>query len=391
MRRIYLDHAAATPIDSDVLEVMRSVAADIYGNPSSIHAEGVAAKKVLDASRATIAQILGVASPGVIFTASGTESDNIAIQGVVKASLRDYTRPHVVTSMIEHAAVLETVRTLEKIGMIEATYLSCDENGLINPRDVKDALKENTVLVSIMYANSEVGTVQPIKDIVRLVREYRTGASPYPFVHTDACQAVNYLPVSMEKLGVDLLTINASKMYGPKGVGVLALREGVRLTPLVFGGGQELGVRSGTESVVHIAAMARALEKTEDVKDVEGERLTALRDLFFSDIEKRFGGVVKPHGHRIERLPNNVHISIPDLENDMLVIELDAKGVACSSKSACKSSSGDGSHVLKAMGVAENRSTLRFSLGRSTTREDVEYTVGALCDILEKYRVITKD
>lgn len=390
MKRIYFDNAAATPLDVDVYADMKPFFERIFGNPSAIYAEGVEAQNAVGHARVRVSNILEVQSDEIVFVSSGTESDNLAIQGVVKGSLKEVRKPHVVVSSIEHAAVLETVRALEKVGMIDVTYVGVDEKGLVDPKDVKDVLRDTTVLVSIMYANSEVGTVQPIKDIVKAVREFRgTRDLAYPYVHTDACQAMNYLPVSVEKLGVDLMTFNGSKIYGPKGVGVLYIKRGIQnIVPLVFGGGQEKGVRSGTENVAAIVGCAAALEKTEALKESETTRLTELRDYFMQQVETRLPLAVI-HGDRVARLPNNVHVTIPGIEEDVLVIELDARGVACSSKSACKSSSGEGSHVLAAMGVDMEASSVRFSLGRESSAQDIDYVVDQLFDILNKYKQLS--
>jgi cysteine desulfurase len=387
MNRIYLDNAAATPVDADVYRMMQPFFEHMFGNPSALYAEGVEARAAVEDARGRIARVIEAQKGEIAFMGSGTESDNLAIHGVVRGALKTVSKPHVIVSVIEHPAVLEAARVLEKINMADVTYVGVDERGLVNPKDVQDALRDTTVLVSVMYANSEVGTVQPIKEIVRVVREYRGSRElKYPYVHTDACQAVNFLPISVEKLSVDLMTFNASKIYGPKGVGVLYVRKGIRaIVPLVFGGGQEHGLRSGTENVAGIVGCAAALEKAESMKESEVERLSELRDYFIKKLEEQVEGSVI-NGDRELRLANNVHVTIPGMEEDVLVIELDARGVACSSKSACKSSSEGGSHVLAAMGVGTEGSSLRFSLGRDTTREDVDYTGQVLCDILEKYK-----
>ncbi|MCK5027800.1 MAG: aminotransferase class V-fold PLP-dependent enzyme, partial [Candidatus Pacebacteria bacterium] len=240
-------------------------------------------------------------------------------------------------------------------------------------------------LVSVMYANNEIGTIQPIKEIARVVEEFRrVQKTAYPYIHTDACQAVNYLDVSMEKLGVDLFVFNGSKIYGPKGIGVLCVRKGVEMVPMVFGGGQEDGLRSGTENVAYIVGLAKALEITENIKEKEVKRLTVLRDHFINKLLESIPQAVL-NGDREARLPNNVHITIPDVEDDVLVVELDARGVACSSKSACKASSGEGSHVTLAIDGIEG-SHLRFSLGRDTVKKDVEYVTRAISHILKKYK-----
>lgn len=393
MKRIYFDNAATTPIDPDVLREMLPFLKENFGNPSSLYAEGVMASKAVALARENIAKNIGVLPSEIIFTGSGTESDNLAVIGVTQAFLSERskntkTKPHIITSSIEHAAVLNVVKELERKGIVEATYLPVDEKGVVSLSALKDSLKENTILVSVMYANSEVGTIQPIRDIVRVVKKYRElKKSDYPYVHTDACQAMNYLETSVARLGVDLMTFNASKMYGPKGIGVLVLKHNIPIEPVVFGGGQEGGVRSGTENVAGIVGITVALEIAEKMKKNEVKRLSTLRDYFIKKLEKTIFGVVV-NGDREFRLPNNVHITIPHIEDDVLVIELDAKGVACSSKSACKMMRGGESHVIMAMKGKSEGSHIRFSLGRSTTKKDIDHTLKALQSILEKYKNI---
>ena len=270
MKRIYLDNAAGTPLDKNVYREMEPFLNGFFGNPSALYQEGMVVQDAIKHARENIASILAARGDEIVFLGSGTESDNLAILGVVHAAKRHMSlKPHVVTSVIEHAAVLETVKQLEKNGVVEATYVSVNEEGIVDPKDIKDAIKENTVLVSIMYANSEVGTVQPICEIAKIVRGVRrTCGGVYPYVHTDACQAINYLNVSVEKLGVDLLTFNGSKIYGPKGIGVLYIRRNVNIEPIIFGGGQERGLRSGTEYVAGIVGVAKALEITAKIKEV---------------------------------------------------------------------------------------------------------------------------
>ncbi len=388
MKRIYLDNAATTPLDKHVLKEMMPFLKGDFGNPSAIYKEGVVAKKAVEKARENIAGILSARKNEVFFVGSGTESDNLAIQGVVQASLKIFPKPHVITSSVEHPAVLETIIRLEKKGVIETTYLEIDERGFVDPKEVKESFKKNTVLVSVMYANNEIGTIQPIREIVKIVREVRDSRKvAYPYVHTDACQAANYLEMSVEKLGVDLMTFNGSKIYGPKGIGVLYVRIGVNIESIVFGGGQEKGLRGGTENVAGIVGIAKALQITENMKEKESQRLVVLREYFVQQLKKLDQNIII-NGDMYERLPNNVHITIPNIEDDVLVIELDAKGIACSSKSACKSVTGSESHVILAMKRKTNGSHLRFSLGRNTTKDDINRTIVALLDIVKKYKKI---
>jgi cysteine desulfurase len=393
MKRIYLDNAAGTPIDAGVLKKMMPFLKENFGNPSSLYKEGVWASTAVASARESIAKSVGVLPSEIIFTGSGTESDNLAILGTVSAFLSKRakgvkTKPHIITGSVEHMAVLGVIEELEKKGIVEATYISVDAKGAVSLEELKSALKENTVLVSIMYANSEVGTIQPIRDVAKIVKKYRElKKTNYPYVHTDACQAMNYLDTRVESLGVDLMTFNGSKIYGPKGVGILVSKHYVDIDPIVFGGGQEKGMRSGTENVAGIVGTAAALEIAEKMKKGEVKRLTSLRDHFMKKLEKTIPNVTI-NGDRIDRLPNNVHITIPNIEDDVLVIALDAKGVACSSKSACKMAVGGESHVIKAMKGKAEGSHLRFTLGRSTTKKDIDYTVAVLGKILEKYKNI---
>ncbi len=387
MKRIYLDNAATTKLDKHALKEMLPFLKENFGNPSAIYQEGVVASRAVQQARKSIASTLQAPNHKVFFTGSGTESDNLAILGIVDATAPFITvgKPHIITSVIEHAAVLDVVKKLEEKGKIKATYIPVNKNGIVSIADIKNALRENTVLVSVMYANNEIGTIQPIKEIARVVEEFRrVQKTAYPYIHTDACQAVNYLDVSMEKLGVDLFVFNGSKIYGPKGIGVLCVRKGVEMVPMVFGGGQEDGLRSGTENVAYIVGLAKALEITENIKEKEVKRLTVLRDHFINKLLESIPQAVL-NGDREARLPNNVHITIPDVEDDVLVVELDARGVACSSKSACKASSGEGSHVTLAIDGIEG-SHLRFSLGRDTVKKDVEYVTRAISHILKKYK-----
>ncbi len=404
--RVYLDNAAATPVDKKVLKTMEPYSVINFGNPSSIYKEGVIARRAVDEARQKIARLLHCHSNEVYFVGSGTESDNLAIQGVVLAYLyknlknKKTQKPHVITSAIEHPAVLNTIKELEERGMIEATYISVDKSGLIDLKELKKALLDTTILVSVMYANSEIGTIQSIRDIVKIVREFKEGRSvSYPYVHTDACQAVNYCDTNTELLGVDLMTFNAAKIYGPKGVGALFVRKGVSIEPVIFGGGHESGLRSGTENVSGIVGLATALEITEDMKESETKRLIPIRDHFIKEILEKIPGAIL-NGDKIARLPNNVHVTIPNIDSDVLVLELDARSVACSAKSACKSNK-SGSSVMDALGgkvsICQNgtprkitsftRGTLRFSLGRQTRKKDIDRTLTALLDVVEKYKI----
>lgn len=407
MKRIYLDNAAATPLNERALESMMPYLADNFGNPSSIYQEGLKAKGAISDARLVIKNVLHCHPDEIYFVGGGTESDNFAIQGVVQAYYRNNSKntniqkPHIITSTIEHPAVLNTVKELEKRNIIEATYISVDKAGLINLKELKESLRETTRLVSVMYANNEIGTIQPISEIVKIVRKFKgTREVSYLYVHTDACQAMNYCDVNMEHLGVDLLTFSGAKICGPKGIGTLFVRRGVNVEPIIYGGGQERNLRSGTENVAGIVGMATALLVAEEMKESEVERLILLRDYFIDEILEKIPGV-KLNGDKIKRLPNNVHITIPNIDSDVLVIEFDSRGISCSAKSACKSNKTDSNTVDEIASICslpddftttpesllvDRAGTLRFSLGRHTSKKDIDYTVTALIDIVEKYK-----
>ena len=376
-KRIYLDNAATTPIDKRVLSVIRKISTESYGNPSSLHKEGVEAKKILSEARKDIAEIIGANPDEIVFTSGGTESNNLAIFGTV----RDPKKSHIIVSSIEHASIIECVKELEKRGA-EVTYLPVNGDGVVSSKDIKEAIKENTVLVSIMYANNEIGTIQPIVEIAKAIRHSKSR----PIFHTDACQATNYLDMKVLHLGVDLMTFNASKIYGPKGVGALFVRKGIKLSPLIFGGGQEKGIRSGTENVASLKGFAEAMKITEEMKEKESARLTKLRDFFIAEAMEKIPNSVL-NGSAENRLPNNVNISIPKTDAEELVIILDARGIACSTGSACANISADGkvSHVVEALGFGRDRaaSSLRFTLGRETTKEDIIFIANELSKILK--------
>ncbi|MFA6354869.1 MAG: cysteine desulfurase family protein [Candidatus Paceibacterota bacterium] len=376
-KEIYLDYASATPLDKRVLELMSSYNKDYFANASAIHSDGVKVREIIEKNREKIANEINAHSDEIIFTGSSTESNVLAILGVVNNfKLKNKTIiPHIITGEIEHPAVLENCKMLEVRGEAEVTYIKVNENGILNPKDVKEAIKENTVLVSIMYANNEIGTIQPIVEIAKEIRHYKKGKSNFPLFHSDATQAMNYLDTTnIEKLGVDMMSFNGSKIYGPKGIGVLYKKRGVELAPIYSGGGQEFGLRSGTEDVASIAGLALALEITNKIKNKEVEKLTKLRDYTIDKLLKIKVGDYKIflNGDVKERLPNNINISISGITSELLVIELDAKGIEVSSKSACKSGE-------------ENGNTLRITLGRQTTKGELDKFANVLTKILEKY------
>ncbi len=384
---IYMDYASTSPVDPKVEAAMRPFWQRSFGNPSALHRLGVEAKNAVADARRKIASVFFAQPDEIIFTSGGTESDNLAIMGVVQTAKKTIQKPHIITTAIEHSAILETCRSLEVWGA-EVTYLPVSPSGIVDPKQVKEALKKNTVLVSVMYANNEIGTVQPIVEIAKEIRHFKknkTSHPHYPYFHTDATQAVNYLPINIAKLGVDLLSCNASKIYGPKGIGALYKKRYVQLAEITFGGSQEYGLRAGTENVPLIVGFAQAMEIAEKMKIKESARLAKLRDYFFSMISKNFPDAVI-NGDKLERLPNNINISFPGYESDFLVIELDARDILVSGKSACKSGDGEISYVINAIrpDADETEGSVRFSLGRTTTKQDVDYAVASLKEVFKK-------
>ena len=385
-------------------EIYLDYAASILPNPSSIHKYGVEAKRNLENARMTVAKILSTRAGEIIFTSGGTESNNLAIQGVVFAERKKYL-PHIITTNIEHPSVLETCKMLEKRKLAEISIVSVESNGIVDPKKIKKEIKKNTVLVSVMYANNEIGTIQPIKEIAKEIRHYRKSKEALlPIFHTDAVQGANYLDLNVEKLGVDLLSLSGSKIMGAGMVGVLYKRSSVPLLPMWGGGDQEGGLRPGTENLSAIIKFANTLELAQKIKKKEVLRLAKLRDYFILKLlsifsSEEFGLAVRRekkkttviltiNGDLKNRLPNNVNITIPKIPSDLLVLELSAKGVMVAAKSACKSGDGKVSYVIKAINpnIRETDGSLRFSLGRQTTQKDIDYTLKALSQILKKLR-----
>ncbi len=396
---IYLDYAAACPLDEKVKKIM-SKTDNLFANASAIHSSGVKIRKVIEDARTKIAKLIFAHSDEIIFTGSGTESIALAIIGTVRV-YESKKIPHIITSTIEHPAVLENCKMLEKLGEVEVTYISPDARGIVDPKIIRDSLKENTILVSIMYANNEIGTIQPIQEIAKVIRHFKkNNKTEFPLFHTDACQAMNYLYTeNIEKLGVDLMSWNSSKIYGPKGIGALYKKRGVNLAPLYTGGGQESGLRSGTESPSLISGFASAFEVTCNIKNKEVKRLEKLRDYGIKkllSLSKISGYEIILNGDSVNRLPNNINISISDISSELLVIELDAKGIEVSEKSACKSGESDKSYVISAIRQAAphrqdlwgktSDGSLRISLGRGTTKQDIDTLVTTLSKILLKYK-----
>lgn len=390
-RRIYMDHAATTLLDGRVLRVMKRVLTQNYFNPGALYREGVTTDQLIEQSRRSVAKILGTTSDHVIFTRGGTESCNMALLGVL-GNLSTETVPHVITSVIEHAAVLETLKALEQAGKVELSLIPVTSEGIVIVDEIKKALKPTTVLVSVMYVNNEIGTIQPIKEIVKLVRWYKKQHNllTYPLVHTDAIQAVNYLDIHTERLGVDLMSLSGSKIYGPKSSGVLYVRDRKYVRSMFFGGDQEFGLRAGTEDVAQVVGFAQALEITRTNYEQEKQRLELLRDEFIAQLVKNIPEIVI-NGSLVERNANNINVTIPGISGERLVIELDAQGIAAASKSACKEDDGEASHVIAALRkesghISVTDGAVRFTMGRNTTSHEVVKTVAILKEIVERIR-----
>ncbi len=359
------------------------------GNPSSFHSVGKEAKDALDNARERMAKVLHVRADEILFTSGGTESDNLAVLGFCRANAG--TGKHLVVAAFEHHAVLEAAMHLEKKEGFEVAYLVPDHDGLITTDQVMSAIRPDTILISVMYANNEIGTIQPIGEIGNAIQKYRAAEKKaFPVFHTDACQATGFLDLDVEKLHVDLMTLNGGKMYGPKGIGALYVRRGIKLQPLQFGGSQERGLRPGTENVAGIIGMAKALELVQENRVRESERLTALRDRLIEGIRQRVPKV-RLNGHATKRLPNNVNVSFVDIEGEALILYLDAAGIYASTGSACTSTTLDPSHVILSLGLPYEvaHGSIRFSLGHATRAQDVEYVLDVLPPLVEKLRAIS--
>lgn len=375
---IYLDHAATTPCRREVAEAMRPYFTDTFGNPSSVHEAGQDARQALDSARDQVARLIGARSEEIVFTGGGTEADNLAIVG----SFLQWRgrKNHLITAATEHHAVLHTAEWLREWGA-EVTVLPVDGEGRVEPEDVRQALRPDTFLVSIMAANNEIGTLAPVAEIGAVCREADV------LFHTDAVQWAGALPLDVREMNVDFLVLTAHKFYGPKGVGVLYARRGARLKSLIHGGGQERGRRAGTENVAGAVGLAAALQLAVEEIPESMPRITALRDRLIEAVLARIPNS-SLNGPRRDRLPNNVNVSIPGAESDMLVLNLDLEGIACSSGSACTAGAIEPSHVIKALGLPQEKllCALRLSLGRSTTEAEVDAAVDALERIASRIR-----
>lgn len=378
MRRIYLDHSATTPVRPEVAEIMLEYFTEKYGNPSSVHSFGREAKAGLERAREQVAALINAQPEEIIFTSGGTEADNLAIIGT--ANKYADRGKHIITSAVEHHAVLHTCEYLEKNGF-KVTVLPVDEHGIIRIEDLLEAVTKETILITIMHANNEVGSIQPIEEIGNIARENGI------IFHTDAVQSLGKIPVDVRKMNIDLLTGSGHKIYGPKGVGFLYVRKGIKLTPLVFGGGQERKYRAGTENIPGIVGLGKAMELAGKEMAVEMPRLAELRDRLIKELQERIPNV-KLNGHPSLRVPTNVNLSFEFVEGESLLLSLDMKGIAASSGSACTSGSLDPSHVLLAMGLCHEiaHGSVRMTLGHSNTEEDIQYVLDVFPAIVERLR-----
>lgn len=409
-KRVYLDNAGATEICATAKGALFE-SLSLYGNPSGIHKEGMEAGVLLDKARALCATVLNAHAYEIYFTGTGTESCNLSVLGTYLGATKNEERgtrngtPHIITSSIEHPSVLEPIHDLEKKGFVTVTYLPAYDNGIVKVKDVREAITENTILVSVMYANNEIGTIQPVKEIGRAIEEWKKENhrvhTSYPYFHIDACQAANYCNLDVVRLRAHLMTVNSSKVYGPKGVALLYKREGISITPAIDGGGQERGLRSGTENVASAYAFGIALTEVHEMNANESKRLRELRDYCKDELEKTIPGIVfygawdeyqrtDNEERRMKnefRLPNNINCRVPGISSEEMILRLDAKGFAVSHKSACASRETDGSYVVMALGVSEEDAmeNIRISLGRNTTKIDLDNLVIAMLEIQNKY------
>lgn len=382
-KRIFLDFASTTPVSREVVLAM-SKCEKVFANPSALYSEAMVAKDMLDNAKKRIAKVLNADKQGIVFTSGGTESNNLALLGVFEKSKNKFSKPHFISSVIEHPSILEVLKEIERRGG-EVTLLPVGETGIVNPKDVLSAIKPSTVLVSIMYANNEIGTIQPIREIAKLTKDYRNKSeTEYPYLHTDASQAGLYLPLNIMEAGVHMMTLDGIKMYGPRGTGILYVRSDVDIIPVLFGGGQENGIRSGTENLTNAVGFATALEIADSLRERESKRLQEIRDYGISLIKSSFPSA-HLNGSEKYRLPNNINFCFPKLSAEFAVIALDLKGISASYSSSCRTLKEDSSsYVVESLGdVSCGESSLRFTLGRETKKKDMDILLNALKQIIK--------
>lgn len=375
-----MDHSATTPVDGEVVDAMLPYFTEIFGNSSSLHSFGTEAAEALLIARRQVAEAIGAQPEEIIFTSGGTESDNLAIRGVIPYNAG---KKHVITSVIEHPAVLNTCAFLEKLGH-EVTYVPVDAEGIVDLEKLESSIRENTVLISVMHANNEVGTIQPIKEISEIAKKHGI------YFHTDAVQSVGKIPVNVDDLGVDMLSISSHKIHGPKGAGALYVRKGTAIEPIVFGGNHEKGMRSGTENIPGIVGLGKAMSLAKERLDVDSKHMQQMRDSLIKGIFKSVSDV-RLNGHPSQRLPNNVNLSFKYVEGESMLMMLDMKGIAVSTGSACSSKSLKASHVLSSLNLEDDyiHGSLRISLGRENTMEDIDYVIESLKDTVLKLRAMS--
>jgi len=386
-KRIYLDHAGTTPVHPKVLEAMLPYFSEVYGNPSSIYQEAQQARKALDEARKNVADILGAIPGEDIFTSGGSEGDNLALKGVAYAARKKGN--HIITTKVEHHAVLHACEALEKEGF-RVTYLPVDRYGVVDMEELERALGPDTILISVMYANNEVGTIEPIADIARAIKEKNKAEKRQIVLHTDAVQAPGALDINVDHLGVDMLSLSAHKFNGPKGVGILYVRRGTPFTPMQQGGGQERHRRAGTENVPGVVGLAAALRLAEEGRESHSAHCIKLRDRLIAGIQSSIDRAYL-NGHPTQRLPNNVNFAFEYVEGESILLSLDFAGVAASSGSACTSASLEPSHVLMALGVPVEvaHGSLRLTVGEDNTEEDIDYVLSLLPGIIERLRAMS--
>ncbi len=381
MKRIYMDYAATTPVDPEVVSAMLPYFTKFFGNPSSVHTCGEEAKEAMEEARGKVAGLIGAKTGEIVFTGSGTEADNTALISVIQANKNKGN--HIITTTFEHHAITETCKFLKNQGC-DITFLPVDKQGLIDPDDVKKAITKKTVLISVMHANNEIGTIEPVAEIGAIAREAGV------YFHTDAVQTVGHIPIDVNKLNIDLLSSSAHKLYGPKGVGFLYVREGTKINSFIHGGEQEGGRRASTQNVPGIVGFGRAAELAKIEMADEVKRLTKLRERLISGLSERMDRI-KLNGHPVKRLPNNVNIAVSFVEGEASCMGLDIRGICISTGSACSSESAEPSHVLLAIGLPpeEARSALRFSMGRWTTDDDITQVLEIVPEIIKKLRAMS--
>lgn len=378
MKIRYFDHAATTPLKEEILKEMLPYLSIEYGNASSIYSIGRNAKRALEEARKRVARVINCKTKEIYFTSCGSEADNLALKGIAYANKEK--GKHIITTKIEHPAILESCKTLEKQGFL-ITYLNVDKDGIISLEELENSIKEDTILISIMFANNEIGTIEPIKEIGQIAKKHQI------LFHTDSVQAIGNVKIDVDEMNIDLLSMSAHKFYGPKGVGALYVREGIEFDRIQDGGHQEKSKRAGTENIAGIVGLGKAIKLADENLEKYNEKLTNLRDYFITKIEEKIQNI-KINGHRIKRLPGNVNISFEKINGEELLLKLDQKGICASTGSACSSGTSSPSHVLLAIGIPKELAygSLRITIGEDNTKEDIDFLVMQLQEIIPKLR-----